>query len=89
MHACIYAYVTIGYCIVIAAGQDFSSIYRNTLSFSSGDGVGTMRYFTVGISDDTRVENDERFTVSLSSGSRTRIAQRITTINIHDNDGER
>jgi hypothetical protein len=69
--------------------RDFSFISSNTLRFSSGDGVGTVRCFTVGIIDDTRVENDEYFTVSLFSGSRTRVAQGIAIINILDNDGEK
>ena len=74
--------------MVLIANLDFPFISRNILSFSSGDGVGTMRCFTVGITDDTRVESDEQFMVSLSSRFRTLIAQGTTTINILDNDGE-
>ena len=75
--------------IILIANLDFQQISSNTLSFSSGDDTGTMRCFTVGISDDTRVENDEYFTVSLTSGYRTVIADGSTTINILDNDGKR
>jgi hypothetical protein len=68
---------------------DFSFVPSNTLSFSSGDGVDTMRCFTVRIYDDTWVENDEYFIISLSNRYRTRVAPGTTTINILDNDGER
>jgi hypothetical protein len=64
--------------------RDFPSISSNLL-FPSGDGVGTIRCFTVRIYDDTRVENDEYFTVSLSNTFRT---PGTATINILDNDGE-
>jgi hypothetical protein len=89
-----YASIAFGNCIITIlvipiANRDFPFISGNTLSFSSGDGVGTMRCFTVGITDDTRVENDELFTVSLANGVRTQVAQGTTTINIIDNDGER
>ena len=74
--------------VVLIANLDFPVVSRSILSFSSGDGVGTLLCFNVGITDDTRVENDEQFTVSLSSRFRTLIALGITTINILDNDGE-
>ena len=81
--------VTINFDCLHIAGWDFLYIYRNTLWFSSGDGVGTIRCFTVRIIDDTRVENDEYFRVSLSGRSRTRVAQGTTIINILENDGKR
>lgn len=73
---------------VLTANLDFPNIFLNTLSFSSGDGVGTVRCFTVGIYDDTRVENNEFFTVSLTSGGRTQVTGGSTRINVLDNDGE-
>lgn len=74
--------------VILIANLDFPFISPRILSFSSGDGVGTLLCFNVGITDDTRVENDEQFTVSLSTRFRTLIAQGTTTINIIDNDGE-
>ena len=74
--------------VVLIANLDFPFVSLSILSFSSGDGVGTLRCFNVGITNDTRVENDEQFTVSLSNRFRTLIAQGTTTINILDNDGE-
>ena len=74
--------------VILIANLDFPFISPRILSFSPGDGVGTLLCFNVGITDDTRVENDEQFTVSLSSRFRTLIAQGTTTINIIDNDGE-
>ena len=70
--------------------RDFSS-QSSSPRFSSGDGVGTVRCFRVRIYEDTRVENDEYFTVSLYSRSRTCVIQGIhtATIVILDNDGEK
>ena len=75
--------------MIPVANLDYSHVSNNILSFSSGDGPGSMRCFSVSITDDTRVENDESFTVFLSSQFRTLIAQGSTTINILDNDGKR
>lgn len=74
--------------IILLANLDFPPILSNILSFSSGDNVGTIRCFTVRIYDDTRVENDEFFTVSLTNGVRTQATGSSTRINILDNDGK-
>ena len=74
--------------VILIANLDFPFVSWSILSFSSGDGVGTLLCFNVDITDDTRVENDEQFTVSLSNRFHTLIAQGTTTINILDNDGE-
>ena len=68
--------------------QDFSLINLAILIFPSGITAGDMRCVTVSILDDTRVENDEYFTLTLQSGSRTVVTGSSTMINIQDNDRE-
>ena len=43
-----------------------------------------MRCINLNIFDDMRVENNESFTFSLQSGSRTIIDESITVVNIQD-----
>ena len=47
-----------------------------------------MRCITVGIYDDTRVENDEFFTLSPRNGNNIRFTGGSARINILDNDGK-
>lgn len=67
--------------------QDYSSISLNTLTFPSGTVTGDTRCFTVGILDDTMVENDEFFTVSLSNHHGAVVSGGSIQIIIEDNDG--
>ena len=57
------------------------------LYFQSDDRKGTIRCVTIGIVDDTRVENNEFFIFELASGSRTQFNETITRIYILENDG--
>ena len=66
---------------------DFPRQYSG-LAFRSGDGVGTVRCFTVNIYDDTRVENDEFFTLSPRNGGNVLLTGGSARINILDNDGK-
>ena len=69
--------------------RDFQRIYSNTLIFPSGDGVGTVRCFTVGIYNDRSVENSEFFTLSLQNGVNAWVTGESARINILDNDGKK
>ena len=72
----------------IIGNWDFSAISSNTLTFLSGDGVGTVRCFTVEIYNDTSIENDEFFTLSLRNGRDAVATGSSARINILDNDGK-
>ena len=73
-----------------AASRDYRSYStRSRLYFYSGYGVGDLRCVSLTIYDDTRVENDEYFYFTLSSGLRASViqSQRRMRINILENDG--
>ena len=73
------------YCLSV--NQDYSAIGSLTLTFPSGTATGDTHCFTLGILHDTRVENDEFFTVSLSNGQGAVVTGGSIQITIEDNDG--
>ena len=79
--------VVIKVVIVHAGHEEFQVVQFNTIYFYSGDTVGDMRCATVGIVDDTKVEDDEFFNFEIFNGWRTQVAESSTRINILENDG--
>lgn len=67
------------------AGSDYTA-KSGTLTFASGTST-LSQTFTVSITDDTVQENDETYTVSLSSAVNATIATSSVTTTITDNDG--
>ena len=67
------------------AGADFNA-KTNTLTFEAGVASGSTRTITVGIVDDTDYEEDEQFTIALSSASGGTITGGLFTVTITDND---
>lgn len=67
--------------------EEFQVVNRARLNFINGDTVGVVRCITVGILDDTKIENNEQFNFTLSSGMRTQFNQASSTIYIIEDDG--
>ena len=70
----------------LAANADFSAIGSNTLAFPSGTSAGDIRCISVNIIDDTSVENDELFTLSLQSAQDATVVGGSILITIQDTD---
>ena len=70
----------------LAANADFSAIGSNTLAFPSGTSAGDIRCISVNIIDDTSVENDELFTLSLQSAQDATVVGGSIQITIQDTD---
>jgi urease beta subunit len=66
-------------------GSDYTAITTKTLNWSDGD--GSSKSFTIPILDDSEVEGDEYFGVSLNNATGATLgSQKHTTVNITDND---
>ena len=60
---------------------------RAPLYFQSGDTIGAVRCVSIGIIDDTRVENNEFFNFELANGYGTEVNEITTRIYILEDDG--
>lgn len=66
-----------------ASGQDFAPISIDRTFTSNSD---SPKCFSTTVNEDTIVENDETFVITLSSPDTP--TDRIGTVTIHDNDGK-
>ena len=70
------------------AGSDYLSVSTDVV-FSAGTSNGGMQCINVTIIDDSEIEGDETFTVTLTTSSpAVTLGNAVTTITITDNDGE-
>ena len=67
--------------------EEFEVVNRARVNFNNGDTVGDVRCITIGIVDDTKVENDEYFNFTLSNGRGTQFNETSTRIYILEDDG--
>lgn len=67
----------------LEAGQDFAPISVDRTFTSNND---SPKCFPMTVNEDTIVESDETFVITLSSPDT--LTDRTTTVIIHDNDGE-
>ena len=68
------------------SGTDFTAKTSTTLTFEPGDPGDTTKTFTVQTTDDTDIEEDETFTVTLSNPSNATISDATATGTINDDD---
>lgn len=77
----------LNFCLT-ATNNDFSYV-SSTISLSSGVTVGETHCVTINVIDDTRVENNEYFTLRIQNRYNTRTEGSTSLrINIRDNDGK-
>ena len=73
--------------IAATAGTDYEAPSQQLLTFPAGTSTGVMSCVDVSITDDSAVEGDETFTVSLTSSSPiVTLGNDQVTITITDND---
>ena len=78
-------------CVYLAAiaGSDYVSVSMDVVIFPAGTSNGGMQCIAVTIIDDSAMEGDETFTVTLTTSSpHVTLGNAVTTITITDNDGE-
>ena len=68
------------------SGTDFTAKTSTTLTFEPGDPGDTTKTFTVQTTDDTDIEEDETFTVTLSNPSNATISDATAKGTINDDD---
>ena len=69
------------------AGSDYVSVSMDVV-FPVGTSNGGMQCIDVTIIDDSEMEGDETFTVTLTTSSPVTLGNAVTTITITDIDGE-
>ena len=73
--------------LFFSANEEFQVLEHTPLYFQNGDREGTVRCVTIGIVDDTRIENNEFFMFELANGRRTQFNETRTRIYILEDDG--
>ena len=67
-------------------GSDYVEIFM-VLTFLAGSANGTMRCFDITIEDDTALEGEETFTVTLTTQDSVLLEEDEILVTISDNDG--